>query len=167
MSIEPLSPDGQEVVRRDCEDLKRLAREVFRKEICYDDASIEWLASVIEFSRNKPNEEVKRSLLEHIGSFLGEAIIARYGGEWILAQGDVLGDDGQTMGVRLPSGTIAFPYAKVYKQFKNGMADSIGGLFKLAGVPLRRNSQPGASPNGGPAAPVVNSGDSKGSPSVS
>src|SRR5690242_16309933 len=113
MPAEPASVEIREALKRDCQDLQRLAREVYQKEIGYNDASIQWLAWLIEFSRNKPDEEVKKALMLKIGGFLGEALITRWGGEWVVVEG-------KTLGVRLPSGTVAFPFAKVFKQFRSG-----------------------------------------------
>lgn len=159
-ALHPVSAEKRAAVKHDCEILVQLARKVFRHELGYDESSIKWLASLVEFSRNKPNEEVKNSLVTQIGCFLGEAIIERYGGDWVITEAGLLG-------VRLPSQTVAFPFDKVRKQFKNGATDSIWGFFKMAEVLHAKDSQPGASPNGGPAGALGNSDTAGGSPSVS
>src|SRR5690348_15408050 len=108
MNLQPLSAEKREAVKHGCESLVQLARQVFRREVHYDEASIKWLAWLIEFSRSRPNEHVKKNLHTSIGCFLGEAIIARYGGEWVVT-------DNGDMGIRLPSQTVAFPFVKVSK----------------------------------------------------
>ena len=160
MTLQVLSAEKREAVKHDCEIVVRLASRVFERQIGYDEASIKWLAWLIEFSRNRPHEQVKKNLQTSIGCFLGETIIARYGGEWVVTES---GD----MGVRLPSKTVAFPFLKVSKQFKNGEADSIWGMFKMGEFLQQKDSQPEAAPNCGPATSVANSGVNKGPQSVS
>ncbi len=157
--LQPLSADKREAVKRDCEALARFASQVLRRQIGYDEASIKWLSSLIEFSRSKPNEVVRNSLLTQIGCFLGETLIRRYGGEWVITDGGVLG-------VRLRSQAIAFPFEKVLKQFQNGTTDSIWGFFKMAEVLVAKDSQLGSAPNGSPAASLHDPGDSEEPPSV-
>jgi len=159
MILQPLSAEKRAAVEHDCEILARLARQVFRREIRYDEDSIKWLAWLIEFSRNRPQEQVNTNLKTSIGCFLGETIIARYGGEWVVTQS---GD----MGVRLRDQTVVFPFVKVAKQFKNGNADSIWGMFKMGDVLLQKDSH-GAAPNGGPSKPLGSSDVGGGPPSVS
>lgn len=132
--LQPLSAEKREAVKHDCEVLGQLASNVFRREIRYDESSIKWLASLIEFCRKKPNEDVMKNLATQIGCFLGETIIARHGGEWVITEAGALG-------VRLPSQTVAFPLEKVLKQFKNGMSDDIWGFFKLAEELAAKDSQ--------------------------
>ena len=134
MILQPLSAEKRAAVEHDCGILVRLARHVFRREIRYDEESIKWLAWLIEFSRNKPQEQVKMNLKTSIGCFLGETIIARYGGEWVVTES-------RDMGVRLPDQTVAFPFLKVSKQFNNGDADNIWGMFKMGEVLLQRDSR--------------------------
>ena len=134
MGAQLLSAEKREAVKHGCAIVVGLARDVFRREIHYDDDSIKWLASLIEFLRKKPHEQqLKQNVLNSIGCFLGEALIARYGGDWVTT------DDG-AMAVRLPSQTVAFPFIKVSKHFKNGDSDSIWAMFKM-GDPATKNSR--------------------------
>ncbi len=63
-----------------------------------------------------------------LGSFLGECIIHCHGGEW---RQDQFG-----WGIHFDDGNAAYPFAKVRKQFDNGIegSDSILGFFSSVGV---------------------------------
>jgi hypothetical protein len=127
MQIESLGSEDLKAIDRNCDDFKRYALKCFEKEICYNDESIKWLDWLIESLRaealrKEPDKNIKDLLMVKIGSFLGEAIIAKHGGEWVKV-------DGNTIGTRLHSGTVGFPFGKVVKHFRNGTADSILGLY--------------------------------------
>lgn len=72
-------------------------------------------------------------LISVLGSFLGECIIASYGGEWREHEGH--------WAVRFGNGMLAFPFAKVEKQFANGTAggDGISGFYRI--IPYLLNEQ--------------------------
>ncbi len=89
--------------------------------------SLEWIDGFIERQRQRPDldDKVRARLINQLGSFLGECIVANTKGAWawIESQG--------TVGVQFPSGNCVFPFNKVLKQFDNGRAggDSIVGLY--------------------------------------
>ena len=76
------------------EQLKELARKLISTcsdmlgvDLCYDRASVEWLDGYIERIRPGLDESSVVGLTNSIGSFLGECIIANYGGRWRESEG--------------------------------------------------------------------------------
>ena len=95
----------------------------------YDRASVEWLDSYIERVRLNLDESSVNGLSNSIGSFLGECIIANYGGQWREAEG--------TWGVFFSDRndkSAAFPFNKVRKQLLNGAEDSILSFYDVIPV---------------------------------
>jgi hypothetical protein len=92
----------------------------------YDQASVEWLDGFIERQRVRVGGDGGR-MIDVLGSYLGEAIIARTGGAWAVSA------DGQ-LGVRFPNGDWAFPFSKVRKQWAAGReeGESIVGFYTVA-----------------------------------
>ncbi len=90
-------------------------------DLAYDAESIEWLDNRINQIHGNSPPEVEEKLITMIGSFFGEALITLFGGEWV--------DTEYGPGVRFSQGTVAFPFAKVGKQFEGGEGDSIYGLY--------------------------------------
>ena len=90
-------------------------------------ASVEWVDGFIERQRQRPelDDQARSGLVNRLGSFLGECLVANTSGAWawVESQG--------TLGVQFPTGNCAFPFAKVAKQFENGRegGDSVLGLF--------------------------------------
>jgi hypothetical protein len=59
-----------------------------------------------------------------LGSYLGECILATYGGEWI--------ESPQGLSIHIHTPTqfhVLFPFHKVHKRIVNGMEDSLGFYF--------------------------------------
>jgi hypothetical protein len=92
----------------------------------YDERSVQWLEGHIE--RLRERGAFAREFDEHValfGSYLGEAIIASFGGRWEESEEHPLH-------IALVGGATAFPFVKVAKQMQNGLADgdSIAGFFR-------------------------------------
>jgi|SRR5438105_1559691 len=89
--------------------------------------SVEWVDGFVERQRQRPDfdDQAKSGLVNRLGSFLGECIVANTKGSWawIESQG--------TVGVQFPNGNCVFPFNKVAKQFDNGRTggDSVVGLY--------------------------------------
>lgn len=84
--------------------------------IALDRDSVAWVDGFIDRMRLRyGNDGAPGGLVSVIGSFLGEAIIARAGGEWV-------SDDAGGVGVRFACGDTAYPFGKVEKQFDQGSA---------------------------------------------
>lgn len=98
-----------------------------------DRDSLKWVDGFVEQQRTTPSR-TPSTLVELIGSYLGECVIHAYGGEWRL-------EDGQ-WGVCFDDSNVVFPFNKVRKQLQNGHAagDSILGFFDIIG-PVIFNQQ--------------------------
>ncbi len=79
----------------------------------YSKKSIEWLNGFIE--RNSTEEP--GTLVDVVGSYLGEAIVKTYNGKWVLFNG--------VPAVELGENLVVFPLSKVEKHFVNGPEDSV------------------------------------------
>lgn len=94
----------------------------------YNAESVVWVDGFIERQRVRPDmdKEFIYQLTQTLGSYLGECIIACYGGSWQEQAG--------TWAVVFDSGNFVFPFNKVNKQFLNGCEDSIASFFDV--IPL-------------------------------
>jgi len=93
-----------------------------------DADSVSWVEGFIERQRLRlPGGEEPDGLISVIGSYLGEAIIVAAGGRWIE-------DDNGGVGVLFDSGDTAYPFAKVAKQFEQGLeqGESIASFYKIS-----------------------------------
>ena len=90
--------------------------------------SVAWVEGYIERMRPRANfnDGSWNGLIDSIGSFLGECILARTGGSWQFS-------DDQRWSISFASGGCAFPMTKVAKQFENGLdgGDSIVGFYDV------------------------------------
>jgi hypothetical protein len=91
----------------------------------YDKQSIEWLDGYINRVAPQLDKATVPGLATAIGAYLGETIIATYGGAWHYDEGD------NQWGIRFDDGAIAFPFTKVYKQFDDGEFESIFSFFTV------------------------------------
>lgn len=124
------------------EEFKRLADDMIRTlrsqtgvELKYDAESVAWLDGFIERQRESfPGDEAE-GLVIVIGSFLGECVIANFGGRWSDRE-----DEGWC--VVFDEGTAVFPFNKTRKQFANGRegGDSIESFYNVVPVVVRSMS---------------------------
>jgi hypothetical protein len=94
----------------------------------YGGGSIEWVEGFLERQRETLTDEAANRLINVIGCYLGEAIIAAVpGARW---DEDVDGN----LGVAFPNGDMSFPFAKVAKQLSSGRAegDSIHSFYDVS-----------------------------------
>ena len=101
------------------------ARQVSGMDFGYTRESVEWLEVYIERLRKSgqfTDPTTKTNLVGVFGSFLGECIIHCYGGAW--AQRD------EGWCVEFRKDTWVLPFARVSKQFENGLEDGIGWFFE-------------------------------------
>ncbi|HYN85772.1 MAG TPA: hypothetical protein VER32_10985 [Pyrinomonadaceae bacterium] len=100
-------------------------------ELGYDESSVEWADGFVERQRERFRDDAT-GLVNVVGSFLGECVIANFGGRW--SEHETGG-----WGVLFDAGTTAFPFAKVSKQFANGRegGDSIHSFYTTIPVILR------------------------------
>lgn len=82
-----------------------------------DRRSVEWVDGFIERQRARPDFDVTAvdGLIGVLGAHLGECLVVATAGAWHR--------DENGWGVRLLNGTVAFPFAKVRKQFERGRSD--------------------------------------------
>jgi hypothetical protein len=120
-----LDPERQAMIRANA----ALAIAEFGKmsgmEFGCDEGSVRWVEGFIEDMRER--EERVDSLVSVIGCYLGEAIIAKAGGQWIE-------DDAGRLGVRFATGDTIYPFTKVQKLFDNGLkaGDSIVSFYNVS-----------------------------------
>jgi hypothetical protein len=103
----------------------------------YNAESVVWLDGFIERQRVRPefaDEASIEQMSQTLGSFVGECVIACYGGEWREEDGSWAIDFG--------GGNVAYPFNKVRKQFLHGEEDSVQSWFQT--IPLILSLQPAA-----------------------
>jgi hypothetical protein len=97
----------------------------------FDSRSVEWLDGYINRIRAGTWSEDQISLLfSNFGSYLGEAILAAYGGAWEQNE--------YGWHVRFDERNRVYPFAKVAKQWKNGPEDSIFSFYSTIGTVFRK-----------------------------
>ena len=130
-----------DALKGDCQDTVDFAAKNFRVNLAFSEESIVWLSSFIEDQRGKMDPDTRNSWSVRIGIYLGFAIIERYGGDWVVRS------DSNNPAVQFSTGAMAFPVTKARKQFQNGIADNIYGLYRNIGRLLRREFVPGTAPS--------------------
>lgn len=94
----------------------------------YNAESVEWVDGFIERQRIRSclDEPTVHQMVQTLGSYLGECVVACFGGEWQQREG--------SWAVVFNEGNAAFPFNKVAKQFANGSEDSVRSWFDA--IPL-------------------------------
>jgi hypothetical protein len=105
-------------------------RELADKDVALDAQSVAWVERFIESARGRYvgiDGGVPEGLVGLIGSYLGEAIIAETNGHWIE-------DEDGRVAVAFPNGDAVYPFAKVQKQFDEGVTagESILSFYTVA-----------------------------------
>jgi len=100
-------------------------REDLGVELNYDQDSIEWLDGYINRVRTQLDKEAFPGLAAVLGAYVGETIIATYGGTWQYFE------ELDQWGIQLSDGTGAFPSAKIYKQLEDPEFDSVLSFFAV------------------------------------
>ena len=91
-------------------------------EFGYTDQSVKWLDGFIERTRiHHPTEDEIDRQTSNLGSYLGEAIIAAYGGAWAC--------DEHGWHIRWSEKNRAYPFSKVAKHVRYGAEDSIYSFY--------------------------------------
>jgi hypothetical protein len=104
----------------------------------FDLESVAWVQGFIERQRENSDasEDARTRIAAVLACYLGEAIAAETGGRWDDA------DDGE-LGIRFANDNWCFPFAKVAKQFSNGIegGDSILSFYTFAlTIAARKNA---------------------------
>ena len=95
--------------------------------IRFDDSGVRFIEDFIEQNRMKIAEEEWNPLINSCGAFLGQCIIENYGGKWVNASNEHLA-------VAFDENNKIYPFAKVSKQFYNGLEDSIYSMYSVIPV---------------------------------
>jgi hypothetical protein len=112
----------------------------------YNPDSVKWVEGFIERQRVRSDlskEEIGQ-LVSNLGSFLGECVIACFGGDWR--------QHGPTWGVAFDEKNMVLPFSKVEKQFAEGVdqGESVDGWFHTIPVMfskyIKRSQPPGKRP---------------------
>jgi len=125
-----------EKIQANAELVIQIMREKVGVELSYDEESVKWIDGYIERNRASLAPATRDQIISVLGSFLGECIRRRFGGEWREVDG--------RWGIAFGPRTFVFPFAKVAKQFENGRdgGDSIYSLYSTVGPlfvkPLQR-----------------------------
>lgn len=102
----------------------------FARRFGYNYVSVMRVEQFIEEERKNPDrtQQDTENTIEFLGSWLGECIVAIYGGAWKR--------HGDQWGVFFDDRNAAFPFVKVRKQFETGLegGESILGFFKGVGA---------------------------------
>jgi hypothetical protein len=119
----PLDPETSKAIEKNIELVQtRLLAEQSIAPDAWAEA-VAYLDGFIDRYRDGSDKTDFGALPSVIGSYLGEALVRTYGGQWIEQDG--------RPGVKLESGITAFPFAKAAKQFEDGEGDSINSFFTV------------------------------------
>ena len=99
-----------------------LMKKVSNSDFDYSESSVQKLAEFID-KASPYNEQDAADISFMWGSYLGNALIKKYNGKWL-----VMGDG--SYGVNLPSGHYLFPMKRAFKHMMNGQEDSIFAMYK-------------------------------------
>jgi hypothetical protein len=92
--------------------------------------SVVWIEGFIERQRLRADHDAgaMSGLVDVLGSFLGECLVAATGGRWRFV------DSVEAWAVEVRDETFVFPFAKVEKLFRNGIegGDSIVSFYDVA-----------------------------------
>jgi hypothetical protein len=116
----------EEQLRGLAEKFVAVMRSELDVELSYDEASVEWADGYIGRVRAGVSADSVESISSLIGSFLGECVIANYGGRWRETENGT--------GVCFDGNNCVFPFAKVQKHFLHGEGDSILSFYRTIGV---------------------------------
>lgn len=127
-------------IRANAEMVVQEIRKLSGAELGYTEEGVEWLEGYIERLRGSAefeDAEIRNKLASMFGCFLGECIVRQYGGVWAQHEG--------VWCVAFSDGNMAYPFAKVAKQFENGLDDGISSFFKV--IPVLFDGGAGAVPS--------------------
>jgi len=114
------------VCREWAEQFIKLIAERLEVSLGYERDSLVWVENYIE--RNRQTFAQMSSIegtVNLIGAFLGECLIQRYGGHWC--------EHNRQWGIALAGekSYYAFPFAKVEKQIREGLGDSVVSFYDV------------------------------------
>jgi hypothetical protein len=104
-------PEAHEIAPRKADEVIARLAPISGIDFGRNEDSVVWVDGFIEKYRKKPNDH--DGLIVMLGCFLGECIVAEYGGHWVNTE--------RGWAVRFDTGD-AYPIAKVAGQFARGVA---------------------------------------------
>ena len=125
-------PEAHEIAPKKADEVIERLAPISGIDFGRNEDSVVWVDGFIEQYREKPGDH--DGLIVMLGCFLGECIVAEYGGEWA--------NTDRGWAIRFEAGD-AYPIAKVAGQFDNGVAggESIYEFYRalpvFAGSPRR------------------------------
>lgn len=118
------------------QELEKLAASVKTQlKIPYSAEGVKFLEGFIERNKQEIPREEWSGLMNACAAFLGQCLIEQYGGRWAL-------DAQQNVGVAFDQNNWAYPFAKVSKQFENGLEDSIDSFFQVLPLVMKLPPKP-------------------------
>lgn len=126
--------DLPDQVRENAELVRRIAKEHMGVVVDFDEAGVRWLDGYLDRQRDTASDELKARLPDTLGSFLGECVRARYGGQWVV-------NPEYGLELRFSTRLSIFPLTKVQKQLANADGDSVLGLYRAIGPLLARQDE--------------------------
>jgi hypothetical protein len=114
-------PDAQEIAPKQADQVIERLGPISGIDFGRNEDSVVWVDGFIEQYRQKPDDH--DGLIVMLGCFLGECIVAEYGGRWV--------NTDRGWAIRFDTGD-AYPIAKVASQFDKGVAggESIYDLYR-------------------------------------
>jgi len=87
--------------------------------------SVAWLDAFIENQLQRPDleERTRESLIDVLGSFLGECIISCFGGRWERVEDEWC--------ICFSKQDVIYPFKKIGRRFTNGPRDSLKDFFEM------------------------------------
>lgn len=116
----------QEQIRANAEMVVEQLRQISDvPDFSYNAASVAWVNDFVERQRARPDidDAGRERLCQKLGSYLGECVIACYGGAWQSQEG--------TWAVAFNAGNAVFPFNKIRKRFDNGSEDGVCSWFEI------------------------------------
>jgi len=112
-------PEAKKIAKKIAESLKINAGITLQ----YDKKSVKALEGFIEQLRQLKSKEAER-IIKNAGIWLGECIRTLFGGQW------QYNEEFKEWGITFTKNELtAFPISKAYKQYENGLSDSVYGYI--------------------------------------
>lgn len=124
----PLSAERLETIHTNAELVVREMADLNGADLGYGKDGVAWVEGFIERQRGGLSPDSAHGLVNVLGCYLGEAIIAAVpAAEWAE-------DADGALGILFPSGDMAFPFNKIEKQLADGLeaGESILSFYNIS-----------------------------------
>lgn len=117
-------------------ELENLAESVRTQlNLKYNGESVLFIEGFIERNKDRISKEERNGFISSLGSFIGQCIIENYGGQW-----QVDNEEG-SVAVAFDVNNKVYPFAKISKQFDNGLEDSVYSFYSLIPTVFKLNKR--------------------------